>query len=136
MGIGITDFLIKLLSCLGFLKNINYVVILKGSKSMVEYYLSKGFTIVEWNDNNLAKLPNELKQIIHVEETHNSDEVMKYINTIPYTSNTPKNLVVNEKSHPSYFQREFNDKKKIIINIFSAYVVPLLKNINHLVLLQ
>ena len=62
----------NLMSCRGFLKNINYVVILKCPKSNLEYYLSKGFTILECNDNNLEKIPNEVKQIIHVEETDNS----------------------------------------------------------------
>ena len=38
--------------------------------------------------------------------------------------------------HSSYIQREFNDKNKMINNIFSAYVVPLLKYINHPSLLQ
>ena len=50
---------------------------------MLEYYLSKGFTILECNNNNLAKLPNEVKQIIHAEDTDNSDKVMTCINTIP-----------------------------------------------------
>ena len=32
---------------------------------MLEYYLSKGFTILELNDNSLEKLPNDVKQITH-----------------------------------------------------------------------
>ena len=44
--------------------------------------------------------------------------------------------MVNKKIHSSYIQREFNDKNKMIINIFSAYFVPLLKDINHIALLQ
>ena len=51
--------------------------------------------------------------------------------TIPSTSNTLNKLAVNKIFHYSYIQREFNDKKDIIINIFSAYVEPLLKYINH-----
>ena len=38
--------------------------------------------------------------------------------------------------HYSFILRKFNDKKDIIINIFSAYVVPLLKGINHPALFQ
>ena len=67
LSIGITDLLINFMSCHGFLKNINSVVILKCPKMMLEYYFSKGFTILECNDNNLEKLPNEVKQIIHAE---------------------------------------------------------------------
>ena len=103
---------------------------------MLEYYFSKGFTILECNDNNLAKLPNEVQEIIPAEETDNSDKVMECINKIPSTSNTMKNLAENKSFHSFYIQRKFNDKKEMIINIFSEYVVPLLKYINHPALLQ
>ena len=103
---------------------------------MLEYYLSKGFTIWECNDNNLEKLPNDVKQRINAEETNNPDKVMTFINKIPSTSNTLKNFMVNKSSHYSYIQTEFNDKKEMIIKILSAYVLPLLKDINHPALLQ
>ena len=61
LGIGIPYFLMNLMSCHGFLKNINYVVILKFPKNMLEYYFSKGFTILECNDNNLENFPNDVK---------------------------------------------------------------------------
>ena len=136
LGIGIPDLLMNLMSCHGFLKNVNYVVILNFPKRMLEYYFSKGFTILEWNDNNLEKLPNDVKQRIHAEKTDNWDKFMTSINTITFTSNTLKNLVVNKSVHSSYIQTEFNDKNKMIINIFSSYVVPLLRDINHAALIQ
>ena len=61
---------------------------------------------------------------------------MTCINTIPSTSKTLKNLVENKSFHYSYIEREFNNENKMIINIFSAYFVPLLKDINHTELLQ
>ena len=61
---------------------------------------------------------------------------MTCINTIPSTSNTLKNLVVNKILHSSYIKREFNNKKEMIVNIFSEYVVPMLKDINQPELLQ
>ena len=84
----------------------------------------------------MAKLPNEVKQIIHAEETDNSDYAMTCINTILSTSNTLKKLVINKSLHYSYIQTELNDEKEMIMNIFSAYVLPLLKDINHPTLLQ
>ena len=87
-GIGITDLLMKLLSCHSFSKNMKYILILKCLKRMLEYYFSKGFGILECNFNNLEKLPNELKKRIHVEENNNSEYVMTCINTITSTSNT------------------------------------------------
>ena len=79
----------------------------------------------------MEKLTNGVKERIHAEEADNSYKVMTYITTIPSTSNTLKNLVVNESFHYSYIRREFKDKKEIIISIFNAYVVTLLKDINH-----
>ena len=78
LGIGILDLLINLISCRWFLKNINSVVVLKCPKRMLGYYFSKGFTILECNNNNLAKVPNEVKEIIHAEETDNSDSHEMY----------------------------------------------------------
>ena len=98
---------------------------------MLGYYSSKWFNILEYNDNNLAEIPNKVKEISHAEETDYSEKVMTCITTVPSISNTLKNLVVNESSHSSYICREFNDKKKMIIKILSAYVVPLLKDINY-----
>ena len=103
---------------------------------MLVYYFSKRYSILEYNVNNLAKLTNELKQIIHAEEKDISDKVMTCINTIPFTSNTLHKLLLNEILHSSYLQRKLEQKVEIIIKIFSSYVEPLLKDINHTTLLQ
>ena len=84
----------------------------------------------------MEKLPIEVKERIHAEETESSDKVMTCTKRIPSTSNTQNNLAVNKSFDSSYIRREFNDKKDMIINIFSAYVEPLLKYINHPELLQ
>ena len=115
----------NLMSCHGFLRNIDYVVILKCPKRMLEYYISNGFAILECNYNNLAKLPNDVKPKTHEEETDNSEKFIACINTIPSTSNTLKNLVANKSLHSSYVQTELNYKKKTRINIFNqAIVIP------------
>ena len=56
--------------------------------------------------------------------------------TIPSTSNTLMNLLVNSNYHYSYTNREFNDKKEEIITIFSTFVAPQTREIHHPVLLQ
>ena len=61
LGIGIQDLLMNLMSSRGFLKKIDSVFIFKCPKRMLEYYFPKGFTFLEYNDNNLEKLPNEVK---------------------------------------------------------------------------
>ena len=77
-----------------------------------------------------------MKDRIHVEERENPYRVMTCTTTIPYISNTLKNLAVNKGFHYSYIKTQFNNIKDMIINIFSAYVEPLLKDINHPALLQ
>ena len=71
---------------------------------MLEYYFSKGFTILECKDNNLVKLPNYVKQRIHAEETDNPDKFMTCINKILSTSNTLKKLLLRKILHSSYIQ--------------------------------
>ena len=50
--IGIPDVLLNLLSCHGFLKNIEYVVILKCPNRVSEYYFNKGFVIFECDEDH------------------------------------------------------------------------------------
>ena len=61
---------------------------------------------------------------------------MTCISKMPSASNTLKKLLLNKKLHSSYIQREFNEKEEIINIIFSSYVEPLLKEINHPIFLQ
>ena len=105
MGIGIPDLLMNLMFCHVFLNNKDSAVILKCPKSMFEYYFSKGFTYFYCTKINLEKIPSELKDRIYAEETDNSDKVMICSTTIPSTSNTLKNLLVNTSFHYSYIQK-------------------------------
>ena len=95
LGIVIPDMLMNLMSCHGFLKNKDSVVILKCPKRMFEYYFSKGFTYFDCTIINLEKLPSEVKDIIYAEETDNSDKVVICSTTITSTSNTLNKLSVN-----------------------------------------
>ena len=52
LGIGIPDILLNLLSCHGFSKNNESVVILKCPNTMSEYYFNKGFLIFECDEEN------------------------------------------------------------------------------------
>ena len=56
--------------------------------------------------------------------------------TIPSTSNTLKNLLVNSNYNSSYTNQELNNNKEQMITIFSTYVTPQIKEINHPALLQ
>ena len=52
LGIGIPDPLLNLLSCHGFLKNNESVIILKFPNRMSEYYFNKGFVIFECDEEH------------------------------------------------------------------------------------
>ena len=95
----------NLMSFHGFLKYKYSVVILKYPNRMFEYYFSKGFINFDCNKSNLEKLPYEVKDRIYEEVTDNSDKFMICSTTIPSTSNTLKNLLVNASSHSSYIQK-------------------------------
>ena len=102
LGIGIPYMLINLMSQHGFLKNKDYVVILKCPKRIFEYYFSKGSTYFDSTKINLEKLPSEVKDRIYAEVTDNPDKVMICSTTIPSTSNTLKNLLANAGYNSSY----------------------------------
>ena len=84
----------------------------------------------------MAKIPNEVKQRIHAEETNNSDYVMTCINTILSTSNTLKKLLLHKSLLSSYIQTEYDYKEEIKNNTFITYVEPLLDDTNHPTLFQ
>ena len=61
---------------------------------------------------------------------------MLYFTTLPSTSNTLKNMLINSKYHSSYTTQEFNTKKEQMSTIFNTYVTPEIKEINHPAFLQ
>ena len=60
-GIGIPDILLNMLSCHGFLKNDDSIVILKCPNRMSEYYFNKGFVELTCDEDHLKKLPLMVK---------------------------------------------------------------------------
>ena len=94
LGFGIPYLLLNLLSCQGFSKNNESVVILKFPHRMSEYYFNKGFIIFDCDEEILKRLPSQVKERVGSEVTVNSDLVMICYTTIPSTSNTLKNLLV------------------------------------------
>ena len=102
LGFGIPDLLLNLLYCQEFSRNNESVVIIKCPHRMSEYYSIKGFIIFDFDEDNLKRLPSLVKDRVGAEVTINSDKVMLCYTTIPSTSNTLKNLLVNSNYHSSY----------------------------------
>ena len=111
MELEIPYLLLSLLSCKGFLKKNESVVIIKCTNGMFELYFNKRFIIFNCDEKNFKRLPYELKDRVGAEVPVNSDKVMTCSTTITFTSNKLKNLLVNSNSHSSYTNQEFSDKK-------------------------
>ena len=97
LGIGIPYISLNMLLCHGFLKNNDSVVILKCPNRMYEYYCNKGFVIFKCDEDHFKKLPSEVKDRVGAEVAVNNNLVMLCFTTIPSTSNTLKNFLINSK---------------------------------------
>ena len=80
---------------------------------------------------NIKKFPSEVIDRVGAELEVNTDSVMLFFTTIPSTSNTLKNMLINSKYHSSYTTQEFNTKKEQMSTIFNTYVTQKIKEISH-----
>ena len=94
LGFGIPDISFNFLSCIGFSNNNESVVILKCPHRMYEHYFNKGLIIFDFDEDNLKRLPSQVKYRVGAEVTINSEKVLLCYTTIPSTSNTLDNLLV------------------------------------------
>ena len=61
LGIGIPEVLMNLLSCHVLMEKPNSTMILNFLSRFVNYYLVKGFVIIEHNSKQLSSVPNDAK---------------------------------------------------------------------------
>ena len=78
---------------------------------MLECYFSKGFAVLELNSNNSKMISNEVKQIIHAIDMHDSEYFMTCTTAISYISNTLKKLLLQYDLHSSYNQTKYNGEE-------------------------
>ena len=84
----------------------------------------------------ILKIPSLVKYRVGAEVSVDSELVLLCYTTIPSTSNTLQNLLVNSNYQSSYTTQEFNTKKEQISTIFNTYATPQIKEINHPAFLQ
>ena len=77
-----------------------------------------------------------VKDRVGTELKVNTDLFMLCFITIPSTTNTLKNLVINSNYHSSYSTQSLNTKKEQMSNIFNSYITPQIKEINHPAFIQ
>ena len=63
----------NMLSCQGFLKNNDYIVILKCTNRMSQYYFNKGFIQLTCDEDHLKIFPVRVKDRVGEELKVNSD---------------------------------------------------------------
>ena len=77
-----------------------------------------------------------VKERVRAEVKVNLDLVMLCYTTITSTSNILKNLVNSSNYHSSYSTEKFNTENEQMSRLFSKYVTPQIKEINHPAFIQ
>ena len=110
LGIGIPELLLNLVSCHGFMKKPNSTVILNFQTRLINNYLSKGFSIIEHNKNQLSLIPNDVKFIINLINRLDTDYFMVKNKAISTVANTIKQLHIHKNMHTLYKQDLYKNK--------------------------
>ena len=91
-GIRIPEVLMNIMSCCGFVKEENKIVILMFRVKLVSYYLSKGFLIIDPKSDALDNVPLKFKQQIHTIDKYGTDSSITCNIYIPSATNTLNNV--------------------------------------------
>ena len=91
---------------------------------MVNYYLEKGFIIIEHISKHLISVPNELKQIIHGINKQKKDYVMECYTLISSVANTLNKLNIQSNFHTSYEHNFYHDKRDKFDNVLINTIFP------------
>ena len=84
------------------MKKPNSNVILVCLSCLVNYYLEKGFVIIEHNSKQFSSFPNDVKLIINAINNQKTDYVMAYYKAISSLKNTIKKLQIMSTLHYIY----------------------------------
>ena len=135
-GIGLTDVSINIISCHGFMKNTNLTVVLVCRSWLVNYYLEKGFIILEHNSKHSISVLNDAKQIIHDIDKQKTDYVMLCYTLMSFVENTLKKFHIQSNLYNFYKHNFYHNKRDKFDEHFDQYHLHLLKDIDHPALIQ
>ena len=82
------------MSCHGFLNDENSTVILSCCIKLVDYYLSKGFLVIEKKSSAFNDVPLQVKQTVNKENLHENDSGIACYREIPSSDNTLKIITI------------------------------------------
>ena len=136
LDIVITEVLMNLVSCHGFIEKPNATVILNWWYPLVNNYLAKGLFIIENNSKQLSSLPNDVKLIIHGIDHIETDFVMSKNTAISSVENTINKLHIQSNFYFVYKQNFYHDKQDKTDDLFGWYQITLLNDVDHPALIE
>ena len=114
----------------------NPTVILSYHRKLVDYYISKGFDIIEKNSSDLIDVHLRVKQIINAEILHKNDYEMACYIENPSDVNSLKIITICSSLYREFESTYYNDKRDAIRYIFGEYIKQYLKDIDHPALIE
>ena len=128
--------IVNLVYCHVFVKESNSPVVLLCQYCLVDYYLSKGFVILEHGSKQLSSVLNDVKLVIQAIDKDNIDYVMECTTEFSSVANIIRKLYIQSPLHYVYQQKHYHDKQKEMDALFDEYQIPSFKNIDHPTLIQ
>ena len=128
LGIFIPEVLMDLIPCHWFTKNTNSTVILVLYRQLVNYYLEKGFVIIEHNSKHLSSVPKEANQIIHAINIQKYILLWRATQNKSSVANTIDKLYIKSNLNPGYKHNFYYDKQEKIDDIFDQYHLTFIKS--------
>ena len=118
INIGITELLLNLVSCHGFMIKLDSTMISNCRSRLINKYLSKIFFIIEHGSKQLNLIPNDVRLKINLVDQLKTDYVMVKIEALSAISNTNKQLHIHKNMQMAYKQYFYKTKQCEIDDLF------------------
>ena len=129
-GIGITDILLNIVSCYGFIQDNNSTLILTRRIILVSYYLPNFFVTIE---KYSKALKNALisQNRVHAINMYNRDSIMIWSNPITSFVNTLKNIYIGGTILGEFTSTYYDDNNYDFGMLFQQYTASVVESIYH-----
>ena len=103
---------------------------------MVNYYLEKGFVILEHNSKHLISVPNEAKQRVRASHIQKPYFLLECYTEISSVANNINKFHIQYNFHCVYIHNFCNYKQEVFDDLSYRYHPPLLKYVDYPTLIQ
>ena len=122
LGIGITELLLNLVSCHGFMLKYNSTVILNCQSRLINNYLLKVFFIIDQGSKNLNLIPNDVILRLNLVDQLKAGYFMVKNEALSAIENKIKQLCIHRNMHMTYKQDFYKTKQSEIDYLFMEYL--------------